>query len=727
MAQDISLSDDVERDSPESDMWRSTGDDPNFNVKFGFVRPAFLVMFLKSSDLLEPRLYIDRGRGYAEEDSISFRPTDMVAIIVNVGSYGVIRSLRCDPADKPCRFQFHARMFRNRERALSYIRDWSGSTNIDSVVWDVGRVPRLKFAMPRFSRPAKKDVKTYLDVMYSLAKAEEASLNEEIWLSIVVPVFNAPKRHLSDLLSSFATQGVLGAELVISDDGSTSPETLDFYRAISKTANVKLVLHHRNGGIAKATNAGLSQASGRWVTFLDHDDVIAPHALKMIGNALAENPNAEFLYTDEVVVDDNLKPLGVMLKPGYDPILLSGMNYVNHFCLYKREKIASLGFLREGFDGSQDYDLVLRYLESTKAEDVYHLPFPAYWWRRTHGSYSQRFIDKATTAARAALTQSFARQGLPVIVKPALTATLHRVDLSYGNEADWPKVSILIPSKNSFKLIERILHGVFFQTDYPNLEVIVVDNGTDDQDVLDLYKKYETKTDSFQVSMKKEQFNFARSINYGLDIATGDCVLLLNNDVEVREPDWLKEMVSCLRYKGVGIVGAKLLYPDNSLQHAGVIVGLGGLAGHWFLNKPENFGGPMNRLHVRNSVICVTGAVMLVSRQCIDAVGRFDAENFAIAYNDVDFCIRAKVAGFRSVWTPFSSLYHHESLSRGPDTYGSNRKRFEIEQENLRRLHRTDRFADQTMSPAYSKTQSTPSIVEPREIYKARAGAPKGR
>lgn len=338
--------------------------------------------------------------------------------------------------------------------------------------------------------------------------------------------------------------------------------------------------------------------------------------------------------------------------------------------------------LRLGYDGSQDYDLLLRYLDGVPEDKIHHIPYPAYWWRQTGRSYSAHFLEQATHNARRAIVDSFARRGRHIEVERAITNALHKVEFLDLRKA-WPKVSIIIPSKNSIDLIARVLDGVFCRTDYPDYEVIVVDNGSEDNNVLALYERYKEKFPNFSLDLFQEDFNFSRSVNRGLSLATGENVLLLNNDIEIIEPHWLKEMVQCLSFDRAGIVGAKLLYPDDTIQHAGVIVGFGGLAGHWYSQKPGDFGGPMNRLHVRNSMSCVTGAAMLISRDCLKAVGDWDEANFPIAYNDVDYCLRARNAGFRVIWTPFSRLYHHRSLSRGSDAAGARRQRFEKEKERL--------------------------------------------
>jgi GT2 family glycosyltransferase len=292
-------------------------------------------------------------------------------------------------------------------------------------------------------------------------------------------------------------------------------------------------------------------------------------------------------------------------------------------------------------------------------------------------------------------------------VEPALAPDLHRIRFDLARP-DWPKVSVVMPSRDALPLIRTALQGLAEHTDYPDMEIIVIDNGSRDPGVLDLYERHRQGAVAFCAHIEPDEFNFSRSINRGIARAKGDAILLLNNDVEVLEPGWLKEMVSCLDYPRAGVVGAKLLYPDRTIQHAGVIAGLGGLAGHWFIGRDEDFPGPMGRLRVRQSLSVVTGACMLVTRACIDKVGLFDEHVFDVAYNDVDYCLRACAQGFRVVWTPFATLLHRESASRGSDEAPDKIDRFRRDQNNLKARHRTDRIEDRALNPWYSKDRSEP-------------------
>ncbi|MBD1549648.1 glycosyltransferase [Roseibium aggregatum] len=683
--------------------WCMTGDDPQIIIRFPLFRENFLVLELTSLDgPIEPTIYVPRLGRYDERHARRLPEAENFLIVAPVGAIGNVCKLRVDPSTAPgtitTRLTTHRR-YEDVQKAIDTFNALMSSKHLACLE----SFPKITLPLKSlFSFRKKKSIRDRLSIIYDLAAREGTAANriapEEIWLSLVTPIYNTPARYLDDLYRSFLKQDMPGCELILSDDGSSSLETHDWLRRHQGLDRLKIVQNPANDGIAQATNAGLRAASGGWIGFIDHDDLIAPNALKVIHNAITAHRDVEFIYTDEVIVDDTLEPITIMSKPAYDPVLLSGVNYINHLSLYRRELLESLSFLRKGFDGSQDYDLLLRYTKNLRDHEVLHIPYPAYWWRHTKGSYSQKYLEKATYNARSSLKEAYGPRDNDVQVEKALHNDLHRVSFDLADE-DQPFISIIIPNKNSHSLISQILSDIYTKTNYKNFEVIVVDNGSDSQDVLGLYEHYAKKHDNFCADIVLENFNFSRSINRGFRLSSGTHFLLLNNDIEVLDPDWLKELVSCLNYPNVGIVGAKLLFPNDTLQHAGVIIGASDLAGHYYYRQDANFGGPMNRLKVRNSVVCVTGAVMLISGDCKNTVGELDEANFAIAYNDVDYCIRAHRSGFRSVWTPFACLRHHESISRGSDKLPQNLVRFQKEKNNLREIHGTPHFMDPTISP----------------------------
>jgi GT2 family glycosyltransferase len=557
------------------------------------------------------------------------------------------------------------------------------------------------------------------------ASTAPALASGPVELSIVTPVFNTPVAFLDDLLASLRGQRGCAWELVLSDDGSTDPATLAWLAAHAGDPDIVVVTGHGNRGIAAATNAGLARASGVWLGLVDHDDVLAPFALERVMRALRANPRCRYLYTDELIVDDKLKPMSYFLKPAWDPVLLSGVNYVNHFSVYDRARLLAIGGLRDGFQGSQDYDLALRYTAALGRDEILHLPYPAYVWRRSRKTYSTQNLGSSSDSARRALREHFMPRFPRVEVVRAGVSDLHRVDFDPAR-ADWPLVSVVMPSRDGFELVSRALEGLTRGTDYPNLEIIIIDNGSTDPRVLALYEAYRRGSIPFEADIRSEPFNFSRATNRGVGRARGDLVLWANNDLEILEPGWLKEMVSCFNYPGTGVVGAKLLYPNRTIQHAGVIVGFGDLAGHWFVGEKENYPGPMARLWVRGSLTAVTGACLLTSRACIDAVGPLNETELPVAYNDIDYCIRAREQGFAVIWTPFATLIHHESATRGSDEKPANVERFKREQAAFKRLRGTAGFEDPFLNPWYSKIYSLPAPIRLGALPEARTSTPAG-
>jgi GT2 family glycosyltransferase len=534
----------------------------------------------------------------------------------------------------------------------------------------------------------------------------------EIWLSLIVPTYNSQVRHLNDLYNSVQSQAINGIEIIFSDDASSSSETRDWLNSIQQTANITVIFNQQNEGISAASNHAIKMARGTWISFLDHDDLIAPYGLQALFETISELPESDdvqFIYTDEAIVDDKLRVLSLFLKPAFDPILLSGVNYINHFSVYRRDQLLKIGLLNPQRDGSQDYDMVLRYTSGLSDNQIRHLPFPAYWWRRSSGTYSRSFLDKALIAARTSISHAYQQDAYELSVQPSINPELHKPSFM-PKDGVWPKIGIIIPNKNAPDLISKIIPDLFEKTDYPNFEVLVIDNGSDNTQTLTLYETFQAKWKSLHVSIRKEAFNFSRSVNRGFEGLDVDHYLLLNNDVRVIDDHWLKEMVSCLAYEKVGVVGAKLLFGNNSFQHAGVIVGQRGLAGHWYYRRSGDIAGPMGRLHVRNGMNCVTGAVMLISGDCQRQIGLFDEENFAVAFNDVDYCLRAHKAGYRIVWTPHACLYHLESASRGSDKSKASKERFAREQANLRRIHHTETYIDTACHPLHSWRTSIPQL-----------------
>ena len=692
--------------------WQSTGADPQLAIsrRFGGARYA-LVELVAQDRPLDIAVYTRLRGVFSEEERIDFPERRRLLLIIDLAEGCARQGVRLDPTETEDS-NFTLRVWSRRgRRGLARLVKSRLAQMPGLEVAILGPDPGLRGTAPRMRLPrlAKRSFEAALKDIWDLA-AVDAALAPPVEappsVSFLVPVYNAEPAWLSDLLASFLAQ-VPGGELVLSDDGSTRADTALWIATHARIPGVTVVGGAQNSGIAAATNRALEAATGTWVALLDHDDALAPHALDRVQRAIGAHPDALFFFTDEVIADAQLRPQSAFWKPAFDPVLLSGVNYVNHLSVYNRARLVRLGGLRKGYDGSQDYELVLRYTRGLAAEEVVHIPYPAYIWRQRSESVSHAGRDRATTRARAALSEHFGRTAGAAEVSPALLKDLHRVRFPVAAK---PAVSIVIPNRDSFELMERLLADLFERTDYPDFDVVVVDNGSSDPRVPRLYERY-AATGRLVYEIKPASFNFAAMVNRGASLARGDAVLLLNNDISVLDPDWLGEMVACLAFPGTAIVGARLLFPDKSLQHAGVGLGLGGYAGHWYYKADPCDPGPMGRLQVRNGLTAVTAACMLVTRSAWDRLGGMDDVAFAVAYNDVDFCARARELGLGVVWTPFATLLHHESLSRGSDMIGEKAARFRAEKSALERRHGTSGFIDPALSPWYSRYQSVPRLV----------------
>lgn len=698
--------------------WDAVDEDPSFILSFRLMRPRFLVIRLEAvGDSVDPILYLDTGKGFSETDTLELGLGRRVVCVVALHSLKEVRRIRLDPASRPIRFALDIKASGKPDDVRRHLalasrwrdRDLAAATKFchlgEDPLW--ADLPGPRLIKRRYASIAD-HYENVVGLAALQARPDIAGLDpgSPPLFSFVVPVHDTPPAYLDDLLLSFRIQERGGAELVLSDDGSKAKATRAFLDTLPAEPHVTVVRNPENRGIAAATNAGLAAARGTWIGLVDHDDALAPHSVSVLAEAIAGHPGAQFFYTDEVVTDRSLRPVDYFFKPAFDPVLLSGLNYINHLALYRRDRLLAIGALRDEYDGSQDYELLLRYLAGLDRREIVHVPFPAYLWRRHGRSFTTANLDIATRNARKALASHYAQDGVAARIDQGLTSDLHRVRF---DAASRPRISVVIPNRDSYPLISRILDDLHRKTDYPDFEVIVIDNGSTDPRVLALYADHRRKRPSTIVVIEPEPYNFSRSINKGIRRATGDLVLLLNNDIEVVEPAWLDEMASCFTYPDTGIVGARLLYPNRTLQHAGVIVGVEGLAGHWFNGKAADTPGPMGRLRVRQSLSAVTGACMLVSRPCLDATGQFDEEVFPIAYNDTDFCLRAGTKGYRVIWTPFATLIHHESASRGSDETKQNIARFRRDKVNLDARHKTAVFEDRAFSPWYARTGPVPT------------------
>jgi O-antigen biosynthesis protein len=492
-------------------------------------------------------------------------------------------------------------------------------------------------------------------------------------VSVVVPVFNPPGPFLDALVRSVLAQTYTNWELCLAD-ASTAPHVRPMLDAFAKQDDrIRVNFLTDNRGIAGNTNAALELATGEFVAFADHDDTLAPFALFEVVAALNANPDADFLYSDEDKLDTAGERVEPNFKPDWSPETIRSRNYVCHLLVLRRELVTRLGGIRAGFDGAQDYDLVLR--ASEVARKIVHIPAVLYHWRMHAASTAQNKGSKgyAYESGKNALAEHFARLGVDASVHDGPTlGTYHAI---YHLRTQ-PLVTVVIPNKDHPDMLARCVDSLG-KSSYANWELLVVENGSTLPQTHDYYRLLRNRP-NVRVLEWGKPFNYAAVNNFAANQAAGELFLFLNNDIEAINPDWLEAMVKLAVQPGVGAVGAKLYYADDTIQHAGIVVGMGGVAGHAHWAFPRQAAGHGQRLQYTQNVAAVTGACLLMPRRVFDAVGGFD-EGFVLAFNDVDLCLQVLAKGYRVVWTPDAELYHLESKTRGPEDTAEKQARFKRE------------------------------------------------
>lgn len=498
-------------------------------------------------------------------------------------------------------------------------------------------------------------------------------------ISVVVPVYNTPEKFFRQMLASVQKQTYQNWQLVLVD-ASDSPYALA-QRAAEKDVRV-VYKKVENGGIAANTTAGFAAAEGEYLTLLDHDDLLYPNALFEVAQTV-QNTGADFVYSDEIVLSADLKQLGgYHFKPDFAPDYLRGCNYITHLAVFSRELLNAAGAAEyPEYDGAQDHELFLRLTE--KARKIEHIKKVLYVWRGHAGSTAAGMEAKpyAIEAGVRAIDAQLKRLGLPgkaQAVDGAPGAFQVRYELT-GR----PLVSVLIPNKDHADDLERCLHSLYKNAGYDNFEVLVLENNSADPATFAYYQTLPEKYPRCRVVVYEGPFNFSAVNNFGAKQAKGEQLLLLNNDIEIISPDFLRELLSYSQRPDVGAVGAKLYYPDDTIQHAGVLMGINGSAGHSHKSYPRRAVGDMYRLLTTQNYMAVTGACLMTKRSLYEAAGGLDEEHFAVAYNDVDYCVKLWERGLLNVYTPRAEAYHYESKSRGLDTLSENAKRYEREKANF--------------------------------------------
>lgn len=497
---------------------------------------------------------------------------------------------------------------------------------------------------------------------------------KDILFSVLVPLYNTPERYLREMIASVQTQTYSNWELCLADGSDDAHAYVGqiVKELAEKDPRIRYEKLKANMGISGNTNACIDMARGDYISLFDHDDLLHPAALYDTMKAICQK-NADFIYTDETTfMKTPADAYNPHFKPDYAPDTLRANNYICHFTTFKASLLDTVGKFRPECDGSQDFDMVLRLTE--KAKNIVHIPKILYYWRSHPQSVAAGIGAKpyVIEAAKKAISDHMERVGLKGEVLDSVVPSMYRLKYQIDGE---PLVSILIPNYEHKAELKTCLESIYSQSTYRNFEVIVIENNSKSQEIFDYYEEIQKKWANLKVVTWDGHFNFSAINNYGAQFASGSHLLLLNNDTEVISPGWIQEMLMYSQRNDVGAVGAKLYYPDDTIQHAGLGIGLLTLAGHLHRNFDRWHTGYMGRLVYAQNLSGVTAACVMVSRDVWDQIGGLD-ETFEVAFNDVDLCMRIRKAGYLIIWTPFAELYHYESKSRGTDEAPEARARF---------------------------------------------------
>lgn len=509
---------------------------------------------------------------------------------------------------------------------------------------------------------------------------------DPVTFSIAVPLYKTPERYLREMIASVQAQTYPHWELCLANG---SPEDAQLGRILQEyaAADPRICVKQltENAGIAGNTNAALAMATGEYVGLLDHDDLLEPDALFQVMCTLEEarrkkQPLPELFYTDEDKISgDGSEYFQPNLKPDFDPDLLRSNNYICHFLVVSRGLLDRAGGFDRQYDGAQDYDFILRCTEQAKG--ISHIPKILYHWRTHAQSTADNPISKqyAYDAGARAIEAHLKRVGLTGMVERKKDFGFYRVRYAVEGE---PMVSIIIPNKDEKDTLKKCLESIQTKSTYRNFEVIVVENNSKTAEIFDYYKEIDGRNGVHVVYWDRE-FNYSAINNFGASYAKGEYLICLNNDMEIISADWIEELLGHCQRPGTGIVGARLYYPDDTIQHAGIVIGIGGIAGSVFVGQKRTHTGYMHREALQQDLSAVTAACMMVRRSLFEQLGGF-TEQLAVAFNDVDFCLRAREFGYLVVYDPYAELYHYESKSRGAEDTPEKVRRFQSEIEYMR-------------------------------------------
>lgn len=711
---------DLALSGPTSSDWMSTGEHPLFDlapesgadvVPTGWVHIESRM--IRRGAHLVARLHVDTGLGFTDAESFVI-PATRLGIVKHVVRISPgARRLRLSPmcGEGIVRLEFLritritraekvVRMagqvigdlikFKNTNQARKYNLTWTRLlTDLEGAYADCAK---LRF------HSAPMDYESYVRKFDTLRQSDISEIRQHIdsfikkpLISVLMPACEASIDYLKSAVQSVFGQIYENWELCIAADEVNDPEVVSYLESVSgKDDRVKIVSREMGGYVSIAENSALEMATGEFATILGRNDVLSLHALYFVALKVNEIDGLNVIYSDKDEIDRNGIRGDGCFKSSWNPDLFFSCDLISHLAAYRTSVLREIGGFRVEFEGAQDYDLALRCVKASTASQICHIPRVLYHSRRENGPGCDP-DNGIGQAGQRALSDYFKDQP-GVSVSCGHLAGTYRVQYPVPTPA--PRVTVIIPTRDGGPLLKKCIHSLFHGTSYENLEVIVVDNQSESRETVDYLQSLSAKI-GVMVLKYDFPFNYSSINNFAVKHASGDVLCFLNDDVEASEPDWLKEMVSHAWRPEIGAVGAKLLYADGFIQHAGVVMGIGGFAGHAHKLYPAAHPGYAGRAMLTQNFSAVTGACLVMRREVFQAVGGFDEENLPVAFNDVDLCLRVREAGYRILWTPYAVLYHYESYSRGDDQMSpEKRARFNGEKSFMLSRWRTDQFND---------------------------------
>lgn len=658
----------------------------------------------------EAKLYIDYGDGYNEDHTFAlpYKTKESFKRVLFFKNRPI--AIRFDPADSVCSFNIPNISFVKLDQieASKKIQDFiqqniPNKITKEDLVFKSGKNELDDESLlriyediynPFFSIKYGVD-KSYVRWICDIEKPripgsdaiQEALLSfiSKPLISILIPTYNSNLKFLHECLDSVLNQTYPHWELCIADDASSDDQvrqTLLQYAA--KDNRIKLEFRRINGHICEASNSALKLATGEYVLLLDHDDLLAKEALFFLIESINQFPQAEIIYSDEDKVDPDGKRFDPHFKSDFNLDLLYSHNYISHLGVYKRDLLESIGGFRKGLEGAQDYDLLLRCILKVNVDKIIHIPKILYHWRASINSTALTSSNKAYTSESGlkALTDYFRSKGNRVDIFLGETPNTYRASWAIPDKR--PLISLIIPTRDRLDILKQCISSILERTSYQNYEILIVDNDSVEHETLEYFKHIQSADTRVRVLHFPGEFNYSKINNWAVERSRGELIGLINNDIEVISSEWLTEMISHALRPDIGAVGAKLLYMDDSIQHAGVILGIGGVAGHSHKYYTIADQGYFSRLKLVQNYSAVTAACMVLRKELFQILGGLDEHNLKIAFNDVDFCIKIRELGYRNLWTPFALLYHHESISRGVENTPEKQARFMSESKFMK-------------------------------------------